>query len=168
MSEMKPISLYGLFLSVVCIVLSCAQNKEQPSTKPITRRPLTPPRVTLLASLPDSSKPVITYLKDYPAPKTIRVTKPPQVHSFVDPLTNTPLPPETQGLGFFTNFTTDQGLVSDYINCMLEDKWGNLWFGGSGLSRYDGKSFTNYTAKQGLALGNVWCMAADKTGALWF
>jgi hypothetical protein len=34
---------------------------------------------------------------------------------------------------------------------MIEDKKGNLWFGGDGLCRYDGKTFTRFTAKDGLA-----------------
>ena len=31
---------------------------------------------------------------------------------------------------------------------LLEDKKGNLWFGGSGVSKYDGKSFTHFTKKK--------------------
>ena len=39
-----------------------------------------------------------------------------------------------------TNFTTIQGLVSNNILCILEDKTGNIWFGqgnGGGVSKYD-------------------------------
>jgi ligand-binding sensor domain-containing protein len=49
----------------------------------------------------------------------------------------------------------------------LEDKKGNLWFGGSGLSRYDGVSFTRFTIKDGLINEDVWSILEDKTGNLW-
>jgi hypothetical protein len=39
----------------------------------------------------------------------------------------------------FTNYTPNQGLASDYILSILEDRIGNLWFGTyNGVSRYDG------------------------------
>lgn len=39
----------------------------------------------------------------------------------------------------FTNYRMKDGLPDDYVQCILKDKKGNLWFGtGSGLSRYDG------------------------------
>ncbi|MDI1254951.1 MAG: two-component regulator propeller domain-containing protein [Flavobacterium sp.] len=44
----------------------------------------------------------------------------------------------------FQNFTTKDGLASDGIGSIYEDKVGNIWFGtGDGASRYDGKSFRN-------------------------
>ena len=49
----------------------------------------------------------------------------------------------------------------------LEDKKGNLWFGGGGLSRYDGISFTRFTTKDGLINEDVWSILEDKTGNLW-
>lgn len=54
------------------------------------------------------------------------------------------------------------GLVAKII----EDKNGNLWFGGDGgLSRYDGKSFTCF--KDGLINPWIWTILEDKTGNLW-
>ena len=48
----------------------------------------------------------------------------------------------------FTNFTSNDGLSSNTVNCMLEDKAGNIWFGSvvAGACRYDGKTFTNFSA----------------------
>ncbi len=44
----------------------------------------------------------------------------------------------------FTNFRKKDGLVSDAIQSIFEDKQGRLWLGGClGLTRYDGKSFVN-------------------------
>ncbi len=70
----------------------------------------------------------------------------------------------------FMSFGKLQGLKGDGIGCGLEDKSGNLWFiaGGSGVSKYDGKSFTYITEKEGLSANNVLSMLVDKNGALWF
>jgi ligand-binding sensor domain-containing protein len=50
----------------------------------------------------------------------------------------------------FTTFTEEDGLSGDMVARIIEDKKGNLWFGGAGLSRYNGKSFTRFTTKDGL------------------
>jgi ligand-binding sensor domain-containing protein/serine phosphatase RsbU (regulator of sigma subunit) len=78
----------------------------------------------------------------------------------------------------FTNFDKSQGLLTDIIFNVKEDKSGKLWFGtnGGGVSCYDpqdeGKhqegSFTTYTSAQGLAGNIVWSIEEDRTGALWF
>ena len=66
----------------------------------------------------------------------------------------------------FTSFTAKDGLPG-IVTRIIEDKKGNLWFGGDGLSRYDGKSFTNFTTKDGLANPGVWSILEDKSGNLW-
>jgi ligand-binding sensor domain-containing protein len=44
----------------------------------------------------------------------------------------------------FINFTTKDGLCSNKVNSVIEDKNGVLWFATSkGLCRYDGNAFTN-------------------------
>lgn len=67
----------------------------------------------------------------------------------------------------FTSFTKKDGLSGDMVARIIEDKKGNLWFGGAGLSRYDGKFFTRFTTKDGLANLGVWSILEDKTGNLW-
>jgi ligand-binding sensor domain-containing protein len=67
----------------------------------------------------------------------------------------------------FTSFTKKDGLSGDMVTRIIEDKKGNLWFGGAGLSRYDGKSFTRFTTKDGLANLGVWSILEDKSGNLW-
>jgi ligand-binding sensor domain-containing protein len=43
----------------------------------------------------------------------------------------------------FTQFTVDDGLISDGISCILEDKDGKIWIGSeAGLCVYDGKTFS--------------------------
>ena len=45
----------------------------------------------------------------------------------------------------FTNFTTKDGLSSNKVNSVIEDKDGLLWFATSkGLCKYDGKTFINF------------------------
>ncbi len=65
----------------------------------------------------------------------------------------------------FTGFTKKDGLNN--VARIIEDRKGNIWFGGDGLSRYDGKSFTRFTTKDGLSSPWVWSILEDKTGNLW-
>ncbi len=57
-----------------------------------------------------------------------------------------------------------------FIQCGLQDKAGNMWFGsaGDGIYRYDGKSFINFTHKDGLCHNDILCCMEDKTGNIWF
>jgi ligand-binding sensor domain-containing protein len=85
----------------------------------------------------------------------------------------------------FQNFTTKDGLASDQVLAIYEDKVGNIWFGtGDGVSRYDpawqsdslkakGTSFTNYKMNEGLSGidpydNGVNSIVEDNTGKLWF
>lgn len=58
---------------------------------------------------------------------------------------------------------------SDNVNCSLQDKAGNLWFGttGEGVYRYDGKLFSQFTMTDGLNSNSVYCILEDKTGKIW-
>ena len=176
-----------LILAVGAMFSSCYENKKQQTTSQDT---LLPPKVTVLANLPDSIKPTETFLENSTQPLTVLIpaTKggsyitqnpggpvriqllPAMTHTFVDPVTHLPVLPEVQGTGFFTTYATDKGLALDAILCSTEDKKGNLWFGtaGGGVSRYDGKYFVNYTGAQGLAYNTVNCITEDKNGNLWF
>ena len=59
----------------------------------------------------------------------------------------------------------DQGMASSYVQCVYEDKSGNLWFGtnGGGVSKYNGTSFTHFTEKEGLSSNPVWSILEDKS-----
>jgi ligand-binding sensor domain-containing protein len=65
----------------------------------------------------------------------------------------------------FTSFTKKEGLNN--LTRIIEDKKGNLWFGGDGISRYDGTSFTRFTTKDGLPNLGVWEILEDRSGNLW-
>jgi ligand-binding sensor domain-containing protein len=58
---------------------------------------------------------------------------------------------------------------NDNLQCGLQDKVGNLWFGtsGEGVYRYDGKTFTNFTEKDGLCNNSVLCILQDRNGNIW-
>jgi len=84
----------------------------------------------------------------------------------------------------FVNFTKSDGLSDNYINCIVEDRDGILWFGTrDGLNKYDalpagrqGKSFTHVPVPWD-GENNLWgdlcnpnviqCMLNDRTGDLW-
>ena len=82
----------------------------------------------------------------------------------------------------FTNYTTKDGLCSNGVCALLEDKEGNIWIGTTtGLCRYNGKTFTNIQISVDAAGGSylynekalkssetgVWSMLQDKTGRIW-
>src|SRR4030095_5366649 len=94
----------------------------------------------------------------------------PIIHAFLDSGTHKVIPPEEQAAGFFTNYTSDDGLALDALWCSALDKDGNLWFGthGGGVSRFDGQSFTNYTMEHGLPNNVVYVITQDRKGDLWF
>ena len=52
------------------------------------------------------------------------------------------------------------------VQCSLQDKTGNLWFGTTenGLYKYDGKSFSRFLVADGLNSNNVYCLLEDKDG----
>jgi ligand-binding sensor domain-containing protein/serine phosphatase RsbU (regulator of sigma subunit) len=70
------------------------------------------------------------------------------------------------GLGFFKNYSSDNGLILDAIANIFCDSKGNIWFGtpGGGLSRFDGKLFTNFTTLNGLKGNNVRYITEDSKG----
>lgn len=51
---------------------------------------------------------------------------------------------------------------------LVVDKRGDLWFSGTGISKYDGEKVTSYNQKiQGILLGDTYS-AIDSSGILWF
>jgi ligand-binding sensor domain-containing protein len=79
----------------------------------------------------------------------------------------------------FTQFTTKDGLNSNIVWVILEDKTGNIWIGtNQGLCRYDGKKITSmaagttknvFTNVENTATKNeVFSILQDKNGILWF
>ena len=63
-----------------------------------------------------------------------------------------------------------QGMNSSFVQSMIIDKSGNIWFGtnGGGVTKYDGVSFNYYTENEGLINKYVQSMVEDEAGNLWF
>ncbi len=176
------------------IFLSCGQQQSQTHldgftkkvadsfSRGITPNPdtLKPPQTVLLDTCPKPrtidvpQKMAVSYIiQTATGPRTIEL-KPPGTTPLTIVKRDTngePLPDQSPaGMGFFTTYTTDQGLALDGISSSCIDHFGNIWFGtyGGGVSRYDGKSFTNFTTVQGLVNNIVFSVAEDKSGNLWF
>ncbi|MFN0037034.1 MAG: two-component regulator propeller domain-containing protein [Saprospiraceae bacterium] len=85
-------------------------------------------------------------------------------HGLLKIITNFPITP-VELTGF-----PDAYQAPKLVNCIFQDKTGNLWFGsnGNGVYRYDGTSLTNISEKEGLCNNFVQCILEDKNGNLWF
>lgn len=65
-------------------------------------------------------------------------------------------------------FTTDDGLIDNFVQAICGDKNGKIWVGTpAGISVYDGSSWSSYTTDNGLASNNVLSLATDKNGIVW-
>ena len=55
------------------------------------------------------------------------------------------------------------------VQCSLQDKVGNLWFGTTqnGLYKYDGKSFRQFLVADGLTSNNIYSLLEDRDGKIW-
>ena len=63
-----------------------------------------------------------------------------------------------------TNISEKDGLCHDSVNCILEDRDGNMWFAThhNGVCRYDGETFTQ------MSEGEAWDLYEDSAGNIWF
>ena len=68
-----------------------------------------------------------------------------------------------------TKYTTADGLGSDEVRAILEDRSGDLWVGtlGGGVSRLHNGRFTTLSTTNGLSSNNVWALHEDSDGVLW-
>ena len=73
---------------------------------------------------------------------------------------------ETGDVSFWT---TQDGLVDNRTQDLLEDREGALWVATlGGISRFDGSQFQNFTLTNGLPNSQVRCIYEDQMGHLWF
>ena len=69
----------------------------------------------------------------------------------------------------FSYLSKLQGLKHNKVNCIMEDRSGNLWLGtDGGATKFDGRNFTHFTEKQGLSNNKVTCIIEDKSRNIWF
>ena len=66
-------------------------------------------------------------------------------------------------------YTIKDGLRSQSILSIAQDKGGIKWFGtnGGGLMSYDGKKWNSYDSKDGLVDEYVWSLAFEPNGTMW-
>jgi len=72
----------------------------------------------------------------------------------------------------FSQLSIEQGLSQASVNCILQDRWGFMWFGTQdGLNRYDGYNFTVFRHEplDSSSLAQNWVSAVleDRRGTLW-
>ena len=69
-----------------------------------------------------------------------------------------------------TNYTTADGLASDFVECITADVNDNIWFGTSvGVQMFDGSNWLNYntTSCPGMASDNIKVISAMANGDIW-
>jgi len=70
----------------------------------------------------------------------------------------------------FTNYTTEDGLINNTVNCLTIDANDNLWFGTQeGISYFDGMNWTNYDVNShpDLVSNTITAIAVDRDNNLW-
>ncbi len=70
---------------------------------------------------------------------------------------------------FLPNYTTKDGLPSNYCYYTLQDKKGFIWVAtDAGVSRFDGAVFENFSVDDGLPDNQILQLHEDSKGRLWF
>lgn len=68
----------------------------------------------------------------------------------------------------YTHYTTKDGLPSETVYTITQDRAGFLWFAGeTGLSRFDGRKFKTFTVADGLPSNEVFGCYEDDCRRLW-
>ena len=75
-----------------------------------------------------------------------------------------------QSLAGWQIIDADQGITTNDISAIIQDREGSIWLGllGSGLARWQGYAeWQNWTTHEGLSRESVWSIARDTSGRLW-
>lgn len=69
-----------------------------------------------------------------------------------------------------TAFNTTNGLSTNKIKNLFEDKDGNILFGtsGEGLEVFSGEKFVSFSKRNGMKDNQVWAISKDNAGNMWF
>ena len=68
----------------------------------------------------------------------------------------------------WTVYTTDDGLVHNFVQAICGDKKGNIWFGTkAGISVFNDSTWISHTTDKGLASNNILSIATDHDGIVW-
>jgi len=67
------------------------------------------------------------------------------------------------------DYTTDNGFLSNNVQCIYLDSKGAKWFGtDNGLLKFENKIWTTYTKTNGLAGNLIYSIKEDSNGSIWF
>ena len=71
--------------------------------------------------------------------------------------------------GSSTTFRQTEGLAGPWVNCILDDQRGSLWFTSpsDGLTRYEDGKLIPFSIKDGLFTTEFYCVLCDNEGDLW-
>ncbi|MBW8051489.1 MAG: hypothetical protein FVQ77_14345 [Cytophagales bacterium] len=85
--------------------------------------------------------------------------------------------PKAQNDNNFTHYSTTDGLTNNVVRCIVEDQYGNRWFGtNQGLSKIisgynkgpqESPTFENFTTRHGLIDDNIRSILEDNNGNIW-
>ena len=69
----------------------------------------------------------------------------------------------------FSSLTIQDGLCNNHVRNIVEDDWGNLWFGtsGGGISKYAGQQFIHFDKTNGLNGNYVYAITRSNDGKIW-
>ena len=68
----------------------------------------------------------------------------------------------------WTNYSTSNGIVDNYIECIRFDSSKNIWIGTcGGISKFDGSKWTNYSTAEGLSGDLVRTLIIDNSNNVW-
>ncbi|MBI2259616.1 MAG: hypothetical protein HYU67_12070 [Flavobacteriia bacterium] len=71
----------------------------------------------------------------------------------------------------FRNYSISDGLSQSYVSTIIQDKYGQLWFGTQdGLNKFDGSSFENFSSDNTIGIDNSYIRTSikAKNENLWF
>jgi sensor histidine kinase YesM len=69
----------------------------------------------------------------------------------------------------YTNYSTKNGLPSNHIYKITQDKKGFIWFiTDKGMVKYNGKTFKTFTTKNGLPTNDIWNIRITNDNKVWF
>jgi ligand-binding sensor domain-containing protein/class 3 adenylate cyclase/predicted metal-dependent HD superfamily phosphohydrolase len=71
----------------------------------------------------------------------------------------------------FKNYTISDGLSQSFVSTIIQDKYGQLWFGTQdGLNRFDGQTFESFVSDNTPGIDNSYIHTSfkDRNGNLWF
>lgn len=81
---------------------------------------------------------------------------------FLAPAAAQPVPPSPRQVTVF------DGLPSNTVNRMAEDRYGYLWIAtNDGLARYDGRNYRIWRSEDGLRDNRIWSVLVDARNELW-